>query len=223
MKKSSAPNEDEAVQRILKTGIRGASPVDLLTITLHRDGTQAEVIEETARALIKRFGIHLLGDLGRAELAELAGCSEDEALRLLAALELGRRSGMSGKGELKCVTKPQDVAELFSYLKNEAKEHFCVALLNSKKKVIAVRTIHIGTVNASVVGISEVFREAVKEGAVSLIAVHNHPSGDPSPSPEDQLMTLQLASAGNVLNVPLDDHVIIGHTGYFSFRQQNLI
>lgn len=223
MKKNNPNSADDAVQRILKTGIRGASPIDLMVIALLRDGASIEFIEETARALIKRYGIHLLGDIGRAELAELTGCTEIEALRLLATLELGRRSGMSGKGEMKSVTKPQDVAELFAYLKNESKEHFCVALLNSKKKVIAVRTIHIGTVNASVVGISEVFREAIKEGAVSLIAVHNHPSGDPTPSPEDQLMTLQLASAGNVLNVTLDDHVIIGHTGYFSFRQRNLI
>jgi DNA repair protein RadC len=214
------PAEDDgALDRIERGGVTLASSVQLLSVAL--SGTAGDVprSEGVALALLKRHGLHRLVALARADLEEQAGLTSFDALRCLAALELGRRAAIAGRGEVHTINDARDVFHLFRYLREEAREHFCAVFLDSKNGVLATRTIHVGTINASLVGPREVFREAIREGASSLIAVHNHPSGDPTPSPEDHAVTKRLAEVGKLLDLPLLDHVIVGHHRYVSLHE----
>ncbi|MBL8088569.1 MAG: DNA repair protein RadC [Chthonomonas sp.] len=215
--------QDGPLQRMRHLGIRSASPVDLVAVAMSADEAGAIKSEDSARALVRRYGINLLGDLGAGDLVDQVGVSSYEACRLLAAIEIGRRAGVSAKGEVRTISNAEDIVQLFAHLRDERKEHFCIALLNSKNGVIGIRTIHIGTVNMSVVGPREVFREAIREGAVSIIAVHNHPSGNPEPSPEDLHITLRLSELGKALDVKLLDHVIIGHADWVSLAARGVL
>ncbi len=148
-------------------------------------------------------------DVSAAEL-QGQGMSAFEAWRCLAWMEIGRRLATSNKGMATTIEGPEDVAELFRHLRNEKREHFGVVLLDAKNAVLRTTVVHIGSLTASIVGPREVFREAIRDGAASIIAVHNHPSGDPTPSREDLSVTRELAQAGRLLDIPLLDHVILG-------------
>ncbi|MBS1705815.1 MAG: DNA repair protein RadC [Armatimonadetes bacterium] len=219
------PGSGEAtpLDRLVRMGIRGAVPTDLLSIALGDGPDDCREKEDLARAMLRRYGINNLGNLGTADLKELGHLDEYEALRLLCCIELGRRSGLSAKGELRTISGPDDVFKLFSYLADEPQEHFCALLLNSKNGVIGIRTIHKGTINMSIVGPREVFREAIREGAASIIVVHNHPSGDPTPSPEDIDLTLKLMAIGETLDIPVRDHVVVGHHEFVSLKRKKLV
>jgi DNA repair protein RadC len=211
------------LDRLGNEGIRGVDPVDLLALALSPDPAEADDKITLARGLLVKYGINLLGDLGRTDLMEFAGVDEATAIRILAAVELGRRSGMSGKGPPKIIKSPQDAYEVLKFIRDEHKEHFVALLLNSKGGLIGVRTIHIGTVNLSVVGPREVFREAVRENAVSVIVGHNHPSGDPTPSPEDINITHRLRAVGEMLDIPVLDHVVVASRGFVSLVESGMV
>jgi DNA repair protein RadC len=210
--------------RLQQNGVRTASPTDLLAVALSRTPEDASLLEKSANELLTRCGdIRSLGNLSLAELQDFAGLDATEAMRLLAMLEVGRRVGLAKKGEPKKVVDAKFVAAYFGYLRDEKKEYFVALLLNAKNQVIRSTTIHIGTLTQSVVGGREVFREAVREGASAVIVAHNHPSGDPEPSPEDIDVTERLMEVGAVLDIPLLDHVILGEHRWVSLRARGVI
>ena len=127
-------------------------------------------------------------------------------------------------GDRALTGRPEAIVAMFAHLEDERKEHFIAVLLDTKNQVITHQTIHIGTVSASIVGVREFFRPAVQHGATSVIAVHNHPSGNPEPSPEDIAVTRTLEEAGRILEIPLLDHIIIGtEDNWVSLRRQGYI
>lgn len=206
------------VTRLVTSGYRSASSIDLIAAGFARRETDAS--EEMARNLLREMGkLQSLGEVSPQALRELTGLDGFDLVRVQALLELGRRIGQAGKGEEICIDDPEDVATLFSHLRTEKKEHFCSLLLDTKNKVIRTTTVHIGTVNASIVGPREVFREAIREGASSIIVVHNHPSGDPTPSPEDIQVTALLKEVGAKLDIPVLDHLVIGYSQVYSFSR----
>ena len=211
------------VARVAQLGLRSASPLDLLAITLASTEADTETTAPKGRQWLEKRAIHYAGDLSPLDLQELAGITGYEATRILCALELGRRAGVAGKGVKQRVTCAADVYEMFAHLEDEKQEHFCAIFLNTKNGVLGSKTIHIGTVNMSVVGPREVFREAVRQGASSLIVVHNHPSGDPTPSPEDITVTNRLFQVGELLDIPLLEHIIIGHGVYRSLKMDGVL
>ncbi|HZH99406.1 MAG TPA: DNA repair protein RadC, partial [Fimbriimonadaceae bacterium] len=212
---------ETAVHRLHKIGVRGASPVDLLSVGLSRREEDVELTERAARDILQRVGnIRALGELSPHELAQLGGLDTFESLRAQALLELGRRIGGAGKGERPDVDSAQEIVDHLDYLRDEKREHFCAVLLDAKNRIMRVSTIHIGTLTMSVVGPREVFREAIREGASSIIVAHNHPSGDPTPSPEDVQVTDQLVAVGKTLDIPVLDHIILGERHYVSFRER---
>jgi DNA repair protein RadC len=119
--------------------------------------------------------------------------------------------------------RPEDVLRLFPNMRREKREHFCLVMLDAQNQVITSRVIHIGTLTMSVVGPREVFREAIREGASAIVVVHNHPSGDVTPSVQDLDLTEKLMEVGYLLDIPLLDHVIIGDPKIKSFRQSGLL
>lgn len=192
---------------------------DLLAILAAENEGMTGKVLPTARDFLKSRGINALGDLCQADLEELGVCDDAIMNRMLAAFELGRRAGSSNKGELKHISRASEIAKSFEYLRNENQEHLCAMFFNSRMGVLGTRTITIGTLTQSLVGIREVFREALRCGASSVVVVHNHPSGDPQPSPEDIAVTQRLKEAGELLDVALIDHIIIGHHTYTSFAE----
>jgi len=176
-----------------------------------------------ARKLLHRVGgIRGVPQIPPDFLAE-SGVKGFQAAQFYSLIELGRRVADAGIGEREAIEKPEDVAKLFADLRDERREHFCVLLLDAKNRVLRRHTVHIGTITSSMVGVREFFREAVREGAVSVIAVHNHPSGDPKPSPEDIEITRVLVEAGKLLEIPLLDHIIVGEPGFSSLHRLGYI
>ncbi|MFI5387146.1 MAG: DNA repair protein RadC [Fimbriimonadales bacterium] len=216
--------KDDLVERVRKSGLKAASPVDLIAIVFSRRRGDAEGSEFSAKEMLKRFGsIGKVADASFEDIQDATGLEEYEILRCLALIELGRRAGRAEKGLHPEVEVAEDVYALLDHLKYEKQEHFVVVLLDAKQKVMRVETVHIGTLSMSPVGPREVFRIAIREGASSIIVAHNHPSGDPTPSPEDLEVTKRLVEVGKLLDIPVIDHVIIGDPGSVSFQRKGLL
>ena len=214
-----------AYERITRAGVRGSNNVDLFALILAREPRDVPACEADAQRLVRRYEGARILDIGQADLRDTSGLEPFEALQRLAAIELGRRAQEAGRGEALSVNGHEDAYAIFAPLIGGRKqEHFCAAYLDSKNQVITTETVHIGTANMSVVGPREVFRHAVRENATALIVAHNHPSGDPAPSPEDIAVTKKLAEVGRLLDIPLLDHVIVGDKGrYFSMQKEGLL
>lgn len=206
---------DTVVERIRQYGVKSASPTDLVAVALSRREDDANESTQLAREILKRYGsIGALSEISTDELRQLTGLDDFELVRFMSMLELGRRSDKTNaKAGLRPADNPADVEELLSHLCDEKQEHFCAIFLDAKLNILRWKTIHIGTLTMSVVGPREVFREAVREGASSIVVAHNHPSGDTTPSPEDIDVTKKLVEIGNMLDIPVVDHVIIGEPG----------
>ncbi len=209
--------------RVQAQGLKGVSTIDLLAFMLSRESTDLIQNERCARDLVKKFPGARLGDLSQMDLFEASGLETFEATRILAAIELGRRMAGHGKQVIGEITSSKDAYALFAVLADHAQEHFVAAFLNTKGKVLSTKTIHIGTLNMSVVAARDLFREALRENAASIIVAHNHPSGDPTPSPEDIQITKKLAEVGRMLDIPLHDHLVIGNGTYVSLKSEGVL
>lgn len=212
------------VQRVLSVGVRAASLVELLAISVSRRQDDVSSAEIPSRKLIQRF--HSLRGFSEASASDLraaTGMDDFEVLRMQALMEIGRRTANAGPGPKDTIDSAEDVYNLFDHLRYEKREHFLAVLLDAKAHVIRTAIIHVGTLTSSIVGPREVFREAIRDGAASVIVVHNHPSGDPTPSPEDEQVTRQLVRIGEALDIPIVDHVIIGERRHFSFAETGMM
>lgn len=205
---------------MMQYGAEALSHTELLAILL-RTGTKRESAVHLAGKILKECGsLRNLLDMSMNELTAIKGIGPAKAVQLRAGIELGRRIVRSGQGEIVTVRKPQDAAnyvmEELRYLK---KEHFVCLFLNTKNHIIARETLSVGTLNASLVHPREVFRAAVKAGSASIICVHNHPSGDPMPSPEDITLTKRLVEAGELMGIEVLDHLVIGDGRFISLKE----
>lgn len=203
-----------------------ALPMELLAFAVSKNDDEVDRWLGVAREMmLAGRKLRKFADLSADELMRSFELDEPTAKRLVAMFTLGRKVGVAGKGEteIETISDPQDVADLLDDLRHERQEHFVAIYLDSKGVILRVATIHIGTANASIVGIREIFREAVREGAVSLIVAHNHPSGDPEPSTEDIEVTAKIKEAGILLDIELLDHVIIGEKKFVSLNRQRLM
>jgi DNA repair protein RadC len=212
------------VDRLTYNGFASASIIDLVSVAFTRSESDALQATPMVREMLGRYSkLSSLAEATIQELTELTGQDRFELIRAQALIELGRRMGNSKRGDLPAVDVPEDVARRLDHLRHEKREHFVVVLLDSKGHIQRISPVHIGTVNMSIVGAREVFREAVKDGASSIIVAHNHPSGDPSPSPEDIEVTKKLVEAGKLLDIPVLDHIIIGYDDFTSLMRKGLM
>jgi DNA repair protein RadC len=211
------------LQKLRSVGAETLSAIELVAVALAREDDSSEEAIADARKLILRIGgLRDVGSMAPIALAE-AGLQPLEAAKFLCLVELGRRTTEAGQGSLDTVADAADVYRLFKHLRLERQEHFCAVLLDVKNNVLKRSVVHKGTLSASIVGVREFFREAIREGAASVIAVHNHPSGDPTPSREDFEVTKVLVEAGKLLDIPLLDHVIVGEREFRSLQQLGAI
>jgi DNA repair protein RadC len=151
-----------------------------------------------------------------------AGLNEQQLLRVQALLELSRRLNALPAQQSPMIRRVEDALVLLKDMEHLRQEHVRVLLLDNKRRLMNIRTIYIGTLNGSMLRVAEVYREAIAINAPALILAHNHPSGDPSPSPEDVSLTRTLIQAGQLLDITLLDHLIIGRESWRSLRQMGL-
>src|SRR6266404_548900 len=185
----------ELIAILLRTGMKGTSAVQLAQQILQKFQT----LDEVARAPVE-------------EIAKVKGVGETKAIQLKAAFELARRLSGNTRDKQKPISSPQDAAEAVREdMRLLDREEFRVLLLNTKNGLIKKCEISRGSLNASIVEPREVFKDAIAASAASMILVHNHPSGDPTPSSEDIAVTKRLVKAGDLLNIAVLDHIILGH------------
>jgi DNA repair protein RadC len=220
------PVTERPRERLIKFGVESLSIPELLALILGR-GTKGKSVLVTASELLQRYkSLKKLAGASINELCTIQGIGEAKATQIKAALELAKRmedddSVKITKTAVKC---PEDILHIIKKdLKGKKKEHFILALLDTRNHLIAIRTISIGSLDTSIVHPREVFLEAVSNSAASVIFIHNHPSGNPEPSEEDIKLTRQLIEAGKLLDIDVLDHIIIGDDGYLSMKAKNLI
>ena len=210
-------------ERLARAGEGALSTTELLAIIL-RTGTGGESVLNMATRLLSRY--NGLPGLARASFAELEsekGLGEAKTSQLKAALELGRRMLLAAPEDRFIVRSPADVAQLLmAEMTHLEQEHFRVLYLDTRNRLIGSETVYVGSLNASHIRVGEVFRDAIKRNCAAIIVVHNHPSGDPTPSPEDVEVTRQLVAAGNLLDIEVLDHLIIGQQRFVSLRERGL-
>ncbi len=215
--------EDRPRERLKEVGAKALSTAELLAIILRVGTKGVSAVRLAERLLVDFDGLPGLGRTSVAALSSVSGIGPAKAVQIKAALELGRRMVASAPEERPKVTSPADAANLLmSEMMFLEQEHLRVVLLNTRNEVLSVPTIYQGSLNTSVVRVGELFRQAVRANAAALIVAHNHPSGDPSPSPEDINVTRQLVKAGKLLDINVLDHIVIGHQRYVSLKERRL-
>ncbi|MEG0449003.1 MAG: DNA repair protein RadC [Lysinibacillus sp.] len=212
---------DRPRERLMRQGAVSLSNQELIAILL-RTGTKEESVLLLANRVLSYFEqIHRLKHATIEEMTAIKGIGEAKAIQLLAAVELGRRLAQKQVDEKFTIRSPQDAATyLMPDMTSLTQEHFVVLFLNVKNQIIHRQTIFIGSLNASIVHPREIFREAVKRSAASIICAHNHPSGIPTPSPEDIEVTKRIQEAGYIMGIDLIDHVIIGDHQFISLKEK---
>jgi DNA repair protein RadC len=215
--------ENRPRERLIRVGAKAVSTTELLAIVM-RTGVGGENVVRLAERLLATFKD--LPGISRASIAELQsvkGVGPAKAVEIKAALEIGRRLMAAAPQERARITAPSDAANLLmSEMSLLEQEHLRVILLDTRNGVLGTSTVYIGSLNSSVVRVGELFRAAIKENAAAVIVAHNHPSGDPSPSPEDIRVTRQLVDAGKLLDIDVLDHIIIGNQRFVSLKERGL-
>ncbi|MCP8967322.1 RadC family protein [Ectobacillus ponti] len=215
---------DQPRERMISEGAGSLSNAELLAVLL-RTGSKAESVMTLSNRILSHFdGLRLLKDATIEEITSLHGIGTVKAIQLIAAFELGRRMVRLEYKERYSIRSPEDCAKyMMEEMRFLQQEHFVCLYLNTKNQVIHRQTVFIGSLNASIVHPREVFREAFRRSAASLICLHNHPSGDPAPSREDIEVTKRLAECGKIMGVELLDHLIIGEHRFVSLKEKGYI
>jgi DNA repair protein RadC len=215
---------DPPRERLLANGVAALSGSELISVVLAK-GSPSGSASEIAQRLL---GIHdTLADLARAdplELVGIPGVGPARAAQLAAAFELGRRSIQNGHTQGQwTIRSPRDVSErLILEMGHLEREELRVLVLNAKNVVLRCVTVYQGNVSGALVRVGELFRDAVRVNAAGLILVHNHPSGDPEPSPDDLTLTGETIAAGRLLDIAVLDHVIVAASVFVSLRDRGV-
>ena len=222
---SEMPPAERPRERLTRLGASVLSTVELLAIVLGSGGGGRSALDLAQQVFARNGGsLRRLASSPVAAIRAINGVGPVKAVVLHAALELGRRLASESRTIGEQVSGPMDVYRLFApRLEDLPVEEFHVAVLDTQHRLERDITVTRGLLSASLVHPREVFREAIAERAASIILVHNHPSGDPMPSPDDRKVTSQLVAAGRLLDIPVHDHVIIGRGRYASFAESGLL
>ncbi|SDM98514.1 RadC family protein [Sediminibacillus halophilus] len=218
------PKQDRPRERLMEKGPATLSNQDLLAILLGT-GTKDESVTTLSQRVFMHFeGLHLLKDATIEELTAIKGIGTAKGVLILAAIEFGKRLHRFRQEERYVIRSPEDGADyIMEEMRNLNQEHFVCLFLNTKNQILHRQTIFIGSLNASIVHPREVFREAVKRSAASIICAHNHPSGDPSPSQEDIHVTKRLSECGKMIGIELLDHLVIGDRKFVSLKEKGYL
>ena len=218
------PKSERPRERLIKFGPEALSAQELLALIIGR-GIPKKSVMNIAQELLARFGnIMAISQASIEALSEIKGIGLAKAAQIKACFELGKRQDLEPELKNYDIKNPQSVVKAIrASIKDKAKEHFKLILLDTRNKIIGISTISIGTLNASLVHPREIFKEAIIHNSASVVLAHNHPSGDPEPSEEDLTITERLVESGKILGIEVIDHIIIGKTNFSSFKERGLI
>ena len=220
---SEMASGDRPRERLEQLGAQALTTSELLAILL-RTGTREEgVLQLAERIQQEHRGLRGLAGADIADLSAIRGLGPAKAATIAAAFELGRRRALEGDDERPLIGSPEDLVRLLQpELELLPQEEFRVLALDTRHRVLASRMLSRGSVSSAPVRVAEAFREAVRRNASAIAVAHNHPSGDPEPSPDDVETTRALEAAGDLLGIRVLDHVVIGHGRWISMRQSGL-
>ncbi len=217
------PAAERPRERLALRGPGGLSAAELIAVIWGTGSGGRSALELAEEALTRHASVGALARASDAELAGISGIGSAKAARLSAAFELGRRSMADWPVGRWTIRSPRDVADrLLPEMGRLEREELRVLSLNAKNVVQRVSHVYVGNVSASLVRVGELFRDAVRLDASGVVLVHNHPSGDPTPSPDDLHLTAEAIAAGRLLDVDVLDHVVIGHDAWISLRDRGV-
>jgi len=215
------PQEDRPRERLKKVGVDNLSIQELLALIIEK-GRKGKSVLSVSQNLLARFGnLAKMKEASVEELQEVDGIGFATACKLKAALKLGEKALNKHNKYDYQITTPKDVFELLKNdLGNKKKEHFKILSLTTRKKLISIDNISTGILDSSIAHPREIFKPAIQNSAASIILVHNHPSGDPTPSNDDIKMTERLIDAAKIMGIDINDHVIISDNSFVSLRSE---
>lgn len=217
------PVSDRPRERLERFGPQALSNSELLAIVLRTGNGHENALQLAQRLLVLFQGIPGLAHASINELTQIKGVGKAKAVEVHAALELGRRFLSHAQEDPPKVTSPADAANLLMLdMMGLEQEQLRAIFLDTRNQVLSIPTVYMGSLNTTTIRIGEIFKQGIKENAAALIVAHNHPSGDPSPSPEDITTTRHLIEAGKILDMEVMDHIIIGHQRYVSLKERGL-
>lgn len=215
--------DDRPRERLEKLGAQALTNAELIAILL-RVGVPGENAVQVGQRLLKKFGG--ISGLHRAPFEELLhehGIGSAKAAQIKAAIELGRRLALEVPEERPAINSPADAAALVAYeMSALEQEHLRVFLLDTRNRLLDIVEVYKGSINSAQVHVGEVFKAAIRRGAAGILVVHNHPSGDPTPSPDDVAVTRAIIQAGRLLDVEVLDHLVIGQGRWVSLKERGL-
>ncbi|MBK8903081.1 MAG: DNA repair protein RadC [Anaerolineaceae bacterium] len=217
------PVDSRPRERLAQLGERALSTAELLAITIRTGDGDGNNLHLAEKILTTFNGLPGIARASITELTTLKGIGRVKAIEIKAALELGRRLAVTSPEERPIIASPADAANLvMAEMRFYEQEHFRAMLLDTRNSVLSIPTIHIGTINSINVRPADTFRAALKENARSLILIHNHPSENASPSPEDVSTTRKFIQAGKLLDIEVLDHIVVGGNQFVSLKERGL-
>jgi len=216
------PKIERPREKLISKGTQNLKDEELLAILL-RTGREGKNVLELARQVLTKYPKKRLLKMQYEDLIKIKGINSAKACTILAAIELVKRALEKGEETLPIIRSTKDVIAQAVYMRDKTREHLMTIYLNARNEMIFKKPMFIGTLNANLVHPREIFQEALKQNAASVILVHNHPSGDPEPSQDDLEITKRILEAGKIMGIDVLDHVIITKNKIFSFKEKKLI
>lgn len=219
------PENERPKEKLLRYGAESLSNPELLAIVL-RTGTKGENVLNLSQKIITELnGLNGILNASVKEMTKIKGVKEAKASQILAIAELFRRfNTYKSFNEFKRITSPREVANmLYGEMGTSNQEVLKLIILNTKNEVIKIKDVFKGSLNSSLVHPREIFNEAIRSSAASIIICHNHPSGDPTPSSEDIKVTTRINKSGDIIGIKLIDHIIIGRNNYVSLKEKGIL
>lgn len=221
---SCMPREDRPRERMLRFGEKYLTNAELLGIILNTGTKNESAVQLAQNLLVYHGGLQALKSKSLQELMEVKGIGQAKGLQILSVIELAKRFSQIPAMERYVIRSPEDGANyIWDELRDEQQERFVCLYLNVKNHVIHKQTIFVGSLNSSIVHPREVFKEAIRRSAASIICFHNHPSGDPTPSAEDIEVTKRLNQCGQMIGIDVLDHIILGQKRYVSLKEKGYL
>ena len=210
-------------ERLASLGATSLSNAELIAILLRTGIKGINAVQLGQKILMDCGGLAGLHRLSYTELCRMRGVGPAKAAQIKAAVELGNRFAASTPTEFPVIQSPEDAASLILYEMGALEqEHLNVMLLDTRNRMVKLVEVYRGSLNSSLIRVSEVFKEAVRANAAAIIVVHNHPSGDPTPSPEDISVTRAIVQAGKLLDIEVLDHIVVGKNKFISLKSRGL-
>lgn len=218
-------DDDKPREKMLNKGVNSLSDAELIAILINSGNKKQTAVELSREILLdNKLNLNELAKLTVADLIKYKGIGEAKAISIIAALELGKRRNYSDLLKKDKVSKSEDIFEIMGNILNDiSHEQFWVLYLNNSNKILKKEKISQGGITSTSVDVRLIYKTAIDQHSVSIILCHNHPSGNLSPSSSDIKLTKQIVDAGNILNIKVLDHIIIGGNSFYSFADEGLI